>query len=135
MSKRTKSREKALQLLYQQDLSAQSQAEVSGVFVSHFKLSDEQTPYALELFEGIQEHIKDIDQIIEEHSQNWTLKRMGPIDRNLLRLSIYEMRYLKVPSQIAINEAIEIGKRFGGEKTAKFVHGILDATKQSEKSS
>ena len=79
-----------------------------------------------EKYNKIQEHLEEIDQLLNEISTGWKTKRMGRVDLNILRLAVYEMKYDEdVPVKVAINEAVEIGKTFGGEDSASFINGIL----------
>jgi transcription antitermination protein NusB len=83
--------------------------------------------FAEELILGVAENLEKIDQVIEEHSTNWALDRMARVDLSLLRLATYEMLFrLETPTSVVINEAIEIGKRFGTKDTPAFINGILD---------
>jgi N utilization substance protein B len=83
--------------------------------------------FAEELILGVAENLEKIDQVIEEHSTNWALDRMARVDLSLLRLATYELLFrLETPTSVVINEAIEIGKRFGSKDTPAFVNGILD---------
>ncbi len=83
--------------------------------------------YYDELVNGVYKHYDRIDQAIALASSNWKLSRMSPVDRNIIRIAAYEMLYRNdIPPQVAINEAIEIGKKFGTEHSASFINGILD---------
>lgn len=127
--KSTKSlaRERALQFLYQHD--------VTGAFgdatISRFQESfhnDERLPnYFHQLVYGIKSHLAELDAYIARFSEHWRLERMAFIDRNILRLAIFELLHSpQVPPKVAINEAIELAKKFGGEESGAFVNGILD---------
>jgi N utilization substance protein B len=83
--------------------------------------------FAEELILGVAENLEKIDQVIEEHSTNWALDRMARVDLSLLRMAVFELLYRpETPTSVIINEAIEIGKRFGTKETPAFVNGILD---------
>jgi N utilization substance protein B len=83
--------------------------------------------FARELVEGVQAHREEIDALIEKHSHNWRLDRMSRIDRNVLRLGIFELKYRPdIPRKVTINEAVELGKNFGTEESSAFVNGLLD---------
>jgi N utilization substance protein B len=116
-------------MLYQVDIRRADAAQA----IEAFWQSDEQFPediktYANQLVTGTLEHLPDIDRLIGIHADNWDLKRMAVIDRNILRLGAYEMLYLDdVPAKVCINEAIELAKRFGDAESGKFINGILDA--------
>ena len=84
--------------------------------------------YAYNLVQGTLAHLAEIDGLIEEHSWEWRLERMGNVDRNVLRLGVYELLYsADVPSSVAINEAVELAKIYHGEEAGRFVNGVLDA--------
>ncbi len=86
----------------------------------------------LTLLRGTMSHCDRIDHLIEEHAKNWRLKRIAATDRNLLRLAVFELVYCDdVPDQVAINEALEIAKRFGSFESPAFINGILDGVKNS----
>lgn len=133
---RRKAREIALQILYQLDVQDQLTSEqAAGLFWQHFARESEEggadeanRAFADQLVRGVREHLAEIDALIQRASRNWRLERMARVDRNLLRLAIYELKYLggDVPAKVAINEAIEIAKRFGTAESPAFVNGILD---------
>ena len=76
---------------------------------------------------GVLEHREEIDRLIERYSENWRLERMTPIDRNLLRMAIFEFLYCdEIPPKVTLNEAVDLGKRFGSEESGSFINGILD---------
>ena len=83
--------------------------------------------FAKEILEGIKSHAADIDALIEQHSHNWRLDRMQRIDRNVLRIGVYELKFLDdVPKKVTINEAVELAKTFGNEASSAFINGLLD---------
>jgi len=83
--------------------------------------------FALTLVRGVRDHLDEIDGVIQEHSHHWRLDRMTRIDRNVLRLGIFELKYLpEIPGKVSINEAVELGKRFGTEDSSAFINGLLD---------
>jgi N utilization substance protein B len=83
--------------------------------------------YVREILEGIRAHQPEIDELIEERAEGWHLERLHSVDRNVLRLAIYELLYREdVPPEVVINEAVELAKRYGTEKSPAFVNGILD---------
>jgi N utilization substance protein B len=92
--------------------------------------------FALELLYGVRNHRTEIDQVLSKHAANWSLKRMTTIDRNILRISAYEILFGDVPGRVSINEAIELAKRYGSRNSGQFVNGILDRIlKEHQKSS
>ncbi|MBX3023230.1 MAG: transcription antitermination factor NusB [Bdellovibrionales bacterium] len=125
------SRELALQVLFQQEFSPQ-QTVHAGLenFRRSFEASPEVWSYALEMLEGVEKSAKDIDALISKSSAHWTLKRMALVDLNIMRLAVYEMKFAPTenttPPAVAINEAVEISKKFGTVDSAAFVNGILD---------
>lgn len=120
---RRKAREKALQALFQIDIS-KSEPNEAIEFVTNGKEKDE---YLEKLVYGVTNHLQEIDTLIEKELENWTLSRLATVDRNLLRMATYELTYLtdEVPPKVAINEAVEIAKIYGDEKSSKFVNGVL----------
>jgi N utilization substance protein B len=129
MRNRTKSRECALQMLYQVDIRrAEAEQTIAAFWDDDGQAVDDIRTYADQLVRGTLEHLPEIDQLIGIHAANWDLKRMAVIDRNILRLGTYELLYLRdVPAKVCINEAIELAKRFGAAESGKFINGILDA--------
>ena len=128
MRKRTKAREYALQVLYQVDIRRGEIAEILQEFWEAHQPTPEVKTFAHQLAEGTMAHVQEIDQLISAHANNWDIKRMAVVDRNILRLGVFELRYVTdVPPTVCINEAIELAKRFGDAESAKFINGILDA--------
>lgn len=131
MGARTTARECALMVLFGVESSGVSPDDAVSGFFAHLAteagvLSDpESRTYALELVRGVIADQGALDDAIRAASQNWRLERMPRVDRNLLRLSTWELRN-GVPRAIAIDEAVELGKRFGTEETGRFVNGVLD---------
>ena len=90
------------------------------------KLSDKEKEEVEEKYQRIVDHIDEIDAIISEHAEGWTIPRMGKVDLTLIRLAVYEMKYDDtVPDLVAIDEAVEIAKRFGGDSSPSFINGVL----------
>jgi N utilization substance protein B len=126
-AKRTKARERALQALYQIDVAAEGIDEALARFWKSFEpVEREVMALAESLVRGVAEHRRAIDEEIERVSSNWRLDRMAKVDRNVLRLATYELLRTDVPVKVAINEAIELGKKYGSESTGAFVNGVLD---------
>ncbi len=126
MGERRKSREIALQLLFQAELNPGHEPSIV-LSVAQDPIDSTSNHRAHELFSSIWLHRESIDQKIEEVSENWKLGRMGSIDRNVLRLATYELLYCEdVPVEVVLDEAIEIAKRFGTEDSGSFVNGVLD---------
>lgn len=121
MNRRT-SREKALQAVFQVDVG---KSDPENAY-RHVLGKDNDDVFLKKLFFGTVEHLHELDQIITDHLENWSLDRLANVDRNLLRIAVYEMKYMEdVPYTVSINEAVEIAKRFGDEKSSRFINGVL----------
>ena len=135
MRGRSKSREYALQMLYQADIRHAQPQQVLAGFWQEQELSGEVKTFADQLFMGTVEHLSSIDPLIAGHADNWDLKRMAVIDRNILRLGAFELLNMEdTPPKVCINEAIELAKRFGDAESSKFINGILDAVHKARAS-
>jgi len=133
MGLRRKSREIALQFFFAHDFQERS-CEVEGVrkeldtFCASFDAGQKALPYARLLIEGICTHIQEIDSLLSSHSHNWRVERMPLVDRNILRIAAFEMQHVAdAPATVAINEALEIAKRYAEPDSVGFINGILDA--------
>ena len=137
MGTRRISREAALQFLYQEDFTigpdqqfGYDLAERFELFCALYQVNKKARSYAFTLLQGITDHLGRVDQLISEAASNWRLSRIAATDRNLLRIAVFEMLEMAdVPPQVAINEAVEIAKRFAGEDSPKFINGVLDAVR------
>jgi N utilization substance protein B len=117
----------AVKVLYQADMSGVGINEAFQLFCEHFGGSEESRGFAKELLDGILAHLDEIDSLISQFSEHWRLDRMSRVDRNILRLAIYELlRRPEIPAKVSINEAVELGKKFGTEDSGAFINGILD---------
>ena len=128
MKSRHKARELALQILYQMEMQQVTPKEVMNLFwkVGEPVLS-EVHDFATSLVEGTHRNQKEIDQLLEKYSDHWRLDRMAVVDRNILRLSGYELLYSSdIPTSVVLNEGIEIAKKFGTGDSGSFINGILD---------
>lgn len=127
MATRRRAREITLQLLYEHDFGTERSRTDRDQFIDT-RMRDHQalSNFARTLFAGVQDHRPQIDAMLSKHSSNWSLSRMAVIDRNILRLGCYEIVFGKTPGRVAINEAIELAKRYGDRKSRGFVNGILD---------
>ena len=152
-SKRRAGREMALQMLYQQELGGATTPQVLHNFnpvdlleaVRDEPLGDtlvaisgqpeqmrEALAYARRLVEGASAHLAELDELIREQAEHWRLERMSAVDRNVLRLAVYELLYeADVPKLVVLDEAIELAKRFGSEQSGRFVNGLLDGLLRS----
>ena len=128
MGARTRARECALQALYQLDTSGGDARDAVRGVLAHFEEADTETErFADELVRGVQSEKLQIDELIQRSSTHWKLDRMARVDRNILRLAVYEiLRRADVPLRVTLNEAIELGKKFGSEESSAFVNGVLD---------
>jgi transcription antitermination protein NusB len=128
MGSRTKARECALQALYQLDTSGGSASDVLAGLWAHFEPVDDDTKaFAEQLVRGAQREQATIDELIQRTSTHWKLERMARVDRNILRLAVFEiLKRGDVPLKVTLNEAIELSKKYGSEESSAFVNGILD---------
>ncbi|HLZ49393.1 MAG TPA: transcription antitermination factor NusB [Candidatus Acidoferrum sp.] len=133
MSLRTKSREFAMQMLFQWDMSQQDPAKLEAKFWRSAKASDPTRAFANRLFEGAVKDSASLDELIVQQAANWRMERLAVIDRAILRLAIYELRTTDTPPKVILNEAVELAKKFSSEEAGSFVNGILDAVHKSLK--
>lgn len=125
--KRTKARERALQALYQIDVAASDIDEALLRFWRSFEPAERDVQeLAEQLVRGVHRERRAIDERIEAASTNWRVDRMARVDRNALRLAVYELVHGDAPVKVIINEAIELGKKYGSESSGAFVNGVLD---------
>jgi N utilization substance protein B len=126
--KRRTAREKALQAIFQMDVSQVT----SEAAVEHVLNGESNDPYLNKLVTGTAEHIETIDEVISNHLEKWTIDRLANVDRNLLRLSVYELMYCQedVPPNVVIDESIEIAKIYGDDQSSKFINGVLSKVKE-----
>jgi N utilization substance protein B len=136
MGKRRKARETTLQILFQLEFNDSTVAETQKGFWKNKKADKDVKAYSRWLLENIIARKEDLDRKIESVSKNWRLSRMAVIDRNILRMAIFELFHEEnMAPAVVINEAIEIAKKYSGSQAANFINGILDAlVKNSEKS-
>lgn len=127
--KRRTAREKALQALFQMDISKIDAKEA----LENVLNGKEGNEFLEDLVEGTSQHIEVIDDIISQHLERWTIDRLAKVDLNILRIGTYELIYKDdVPDNVVINEAIEIGKNYGDEKSGKFINGVLNKIKENK---
>jgi N utilization substance protein B len=118
-------------MLYQSEISGEPVARVQESFWKLGEAPEEVRSLAHRLFEGTLAHAEEIDALIEKHAEHWRLPRMAAVDRNILRLAIYEFLYEDVPKRVVINEALEVTKKFSNPEAVQFVNGVLDAVRLS----
>lgn len=136
MGTRRKAREAALQFLFQDDFSPNTDLTLEDLeqrfelFCALYQVNRKAREYSVELLRLTISNRGEIDDLIRQCAKNWRLERIAVADRNLLRIAVCEMLYSEdVPHQVAINEAVEIAKRYGSDESPSFVNGILDAVK------
>ena len=126
MARRSRAREVALQALFQEDLNPRDSLDQIAPFL-HSRLHDEQLrEFAMMLVLGVLRNLTELDALLESKADNWSLGRMAATDRNVLRLGAFEIRYADTPDRVAIDEAVELAKRYGSAQSSQFVNGILD---------
>jgi transcription antitermination protein NusB len=130
MGKRRRAREAALKLLYALEVA---QAGVQEVLTSQWAapmIPHDGRPFVTALVTGVRQHCAEIDVLIRTWSENWSLARIGVVERNILRLAIYELLFMPdIPPNVTINEAVEVAKRYGAQDAWLFINGILDRIK------
>jgi N utilization substance protein B len=129
MGFRRKARECALQMLYQHDFTRDDPRSIEATYFAEAgKVPPAARSYAEQLLEGVIGRLEEIDELISARSEHWRLSRMARVDRNILRLAVYEfLAESQTPRKVVINEACEIARKFGSEDSVGFVNGILDA--------
>ena len=127
MGSRRRARELALQLLYQHELTRSPAVVMQREFDDFNSAPASVQAFATELLAGCLEHLEEIDEELEQQTAHWRLERLAAVDRNILRLGLYELLFRPdTPPAVVIDEAIEIAKKFGAEDSARFVNGVLD---------
>ncbi len=127
MGKRRKARELALQALYQVDFYKSSPEDSLALFWQDQMVGSETLEFSKKLVEGVVRRAKEIDELVEGHSEHWKLSRMSRVDRNILRMAVLELLEMPdIPCKVTIDEAIELGKKFGTTESGAFINGILD---------
>ncbi len=133
---RHRAREQALQLLFQWDFRRTPEDEILRGYYDSLLVSEDsparppRDPFAETLFRGVIAEIETIDERITRHAEHWKIPRMPAVDRNILRLSVYEMLRTETPPAVAIDEGLELARRFSGEESVHFVNGVLDAIRK-----
>jgi N utilization substance protein B len=126
MSRRSRAREVAFQVLYQDDQNARTNPAEGDEFITRRLRGDDLIDFARELVAGVRQHRAEIDAQLTQIAANWSLQRMAATDRSILRLAAYELRHTETPPRVSIDEAVELAKRFGSAQSSLFVNGILD---------
>ncbi|GAA0458091.1 transcription antitermination factor NusB [Alkalibacillus silvisoli] len=124
---RRHSRETAFQVLFQIDINKEAKHD------DLFKVMDgDISVFAIQIIKGVIEKKKELDQIIEENLENWSISRIGAVEKTLLRIAVYEMKHVEeTPYKVAVNEAVELAKRFHDEQSGKFINGVLSKITRS----
>jgi N utilization substance protein B len=113
-------------------MNGDDSSEAIELFCKHFEVPNNSKPFFLRLVDGVRAYQDEIDRLIERFSDNWKITRMSGVDRNVMRVAVYELFYCDdIPAKVSINEAIDIGKRFGTEHSSAFINGILDSVRIS----
>ena len=126
MTRRSRAREVALQVLYRDDLNPDQALEETAEFVKRRLKEESLVAFANSLIGGVRRNREELDEILTKTAANWSLERMAVTDRNVLRLGAFEILYGDTPNPVAINEAVELAKRYGNKQSALFVNGVLD---------
>ena len=135
MSSRHRARERSLQILFQWDARKEPienaiAAFYEGLYSEQSETEPERDEFVDRLVKGVAENITEIDRRLKQHAEHWRIERMPAVDRTVLRLAIYEMMAMGTPPAVAIDEAIELARRFSGEESVQFINGVLDAAKR-----
>jgi transcription antitermination protein NusB len=140
MPSRRRSRQRALQILFLWDARRQPLEEAfdawyDTLYSEESRTRPERDPFTTQLVEGTVEHVADIDERIGRHAEHWRMERMPAVDRNLLRLAVYEIVFGGTPAAVAIDEALEMARRYSNEESVQFVNGVLDAVRKESSAS
>jgi N utilization substance protein B len=128
MGTRRKAREMAMQALFFMDARQDFSPASFERFCANFSPKPDERPFFLRLVEGVLSCREQLDPLIERFSENWSLSRMSGVDRNIMRIAVYELLCCRdIPAKVSINEAVDIGKKFGTEESGAFINGIVDS--------
>ena len=132
MGSRRKARELALQMLFQWEVGDHTVEHVVSTFLASKKLDADVESFARGLFEGAVREVDALDDALRERAEHWRPERMAAVDRNVIRLALYELlHHPQTPSAVVINEALEIARRFSGKDSVEFVNGVLDGIRKT----
>lgn len=127
MGIRRRARELAMQALFYMDVNHNASPQMLQRFCENFIPPQKARPFFMKLVNGVLEGQPQIDELIERFSKNWRVKRMACVDRNVIRIAVFEMLFCHdIPPKVSINEAIDVGKKFGTEESGAFINGIID---------
>ena len=128
MGVRRRARELAMQALFYMDANQDASPQMLELFCENFTPPQKARPFFMKLVNGVLEAKPQIDILIERFSENWSMQRMSCVDRNVMRIAVFEMLFCPdIPPKVSINEAIDIGKKFGTEDSGGFINGIVDS--------
>ena len=132
MASRRRARQRALQILFSWDSRRRPVEDAIREYYEalYSEEKPERDPFVDQLVRGTVEHVEEIDERISRSAEHWRIERMPGVDRNILRLSVYEMSHGETPAAVAIDEALELARRFSGEESVQFVNGVLDAVRR-----
>ena len=132
MGTRRQARELAMQALFYMDIRKDASEETLENFCGCFCTSKKSRPFFRKLVNGVLGTKDQIDALVERYSQNWNISRMSCVDRNVMRIAVYEMLYCDdIPPKVSINEAVDIGKKFGTQESGAFINGIMDSIREA----
>jgi len=133
MPSRRKSRQRAVQILFLWDARRQPLEEAVQAYFDTLYADERpaRDAFAVSLLEGVIAHLEEVDGWISRHAEHWRMERMPAVDRNILRLGVYELLYGGTPAAVVIDEALELTRKFSGEESVQFVNGVLDAVHRS----
>jgi N utilization substance protein B len=130
MGNRRRARELAMQALFCMDMTRDGSKEMLERFCTNFNLPIKVRPFFDQLVSGVMQSRILIDSLIERFSRNWNIKRMSCVDRNIMRVAVYEILFCgEIPPKVSINEAVDIGKKYGTDESGAFINGILDSVR------
>ena len=131
MGTRRQARELAMQVLFYIDMRDNASLQMLESFCDNFSPPKKARPFLLSLVNGVLETRGEIDTLIERFSKNWEIHRMSCVDRNVMRIAVYELLYCEdIPPKVSINEAVDVGKKFGTEESGAFINGIMDSIRE-----
>ena len=135
MPSRRRSRQRALQILYLWDARRQPVEEATAAYFDTLYSEESRSKPQRDAFldglvTGAVEHVEELDRRITQHAEHWRIERMPSVDRNVLRLAVYEMTHSDTPAAVVIDEALELARRYSNEESVQFVNGVLDAARR-----
>ena len=132
MGTRRQARELAMQALFYMDVQNNASPQMLERFCGNFPPSKKSRPFFLKLVNGVLKAKNELDALIERFSTNWKISRMSCVDRNVMRIAIYELLYCDdIPAKVSINEAVDVAKKFGTEESGAFINGIMDSIRDA----